>query len=61
MFREGRYQNILLECAETKDWRTEMCKRCLDINEEVVEKENVKLYKQNYGKRYGKVFIQSSV
>jgi hypothetical protein len=29
-------KHILLECAETKNWRMEMlCKRWLDINEEV--------------------------
>jgi hypothetical protein len=29
-------KHILLVCPETKDWRTEMlCKRWLDINEEV--------------------------
>jgi hypothetical protein len=33
--KEGT-KHILLECPETKNWRTEMfCKRWLDINEEV--------------------------
>jgi hypothetical protein len=28
-------KHIFLECPETKNWRMEMCKRWLDINEEV--------------------------
>jgi hypothetical protein len=28
-------KHILLECPETKNWRTEMCKRWLNIDEEV--------------------------
>jgi hypothetical protein len=39
-------------------WRTEMlCKRWLDKNKEVAEKENAKLYKKNKGKKYEKIFI----
>jgi hypothetical protein len=44
-------KHILLECPGTKNWRTEMCKRWLDINEEVLTNENVNLYKQIEGKK----------
>jgi HKD family nuclease len=39
MFRNEDTKHILLECPETKKWRTEMlCKRYLSINEEVAYK-----------------------
>jgi hypothetical protein len=48
-------KHILLECAETKNWRTEMlCKRWLDINEEVAYRKMLictnKMMVKNMGK-----------
>jgi hypothetical protein len=56
--KEGT-KHILLECPETKNWRTEMCKRWLDINEKVAY--NKMQSCTNNCKKYGKVFIQSSM
>jgi hypothetical protein len=51
-------KHILLECPETNDWRMEMlCKRWLDINEEIAYRK-VLIYIKNYGKKYWKIVIR---
>jgi hypothetical protein len=54
-------KHILLECQETKNWNTEMCKRWLDINEEAAHRKMLSCTNKLTVKKYGKIFIQSSM
>jgi hypothetical protein len=54
-------KHILLECPEIKNWRKEiMSKPCLDINEEVYRK-MLSCTNKTILKKYGNIFVQSSV
>jgi hypothetical protein len=61
MFREEDTKHILLECPETKDWRMEMlCKRWLDINEEIAYRKVLSCTK-NDDKYVGKFLLGLSI
>jgi hypothetical protein len=55
-------KHILLECPETKYWRMEMlCKRWMDINEEVAYRKILSCTNEMTVKKYGKILIQISM
>jgi hypothetical protein len=52
-------KHILLVCPETNDWRMKMlCKRWLDIKEEIAYRKVLSCTKKNDVKKYRKIFIQ---
>jgi hypothetical protein len=52
-------KHILLECPETNDWRTEMlCRRWLDINEEVAYRKMLSCTNKMTVKNMGKFLFR---